>query len=98
MSTSSKVVQINPDQARIDAEVKLAGEAATLAERKRYLAISALSRPGLESKVQAALDSGMSAGDFALSILTAQHEENPEPAINAHAIYENRINKRAKTQ
>ena len=99
MQTKSKVVQINPEQARIDAEVKLAGEAATLAERKRYLAISALSQPGLEAQVQAALESGISAGDFALSILTAQSEKNTEPTtISAHAIYENRINQRAKTQ
>ena len=76
MQTQSKVVQINPDQARIDAAVKLAKETAnttaTLGERKRYLAISALSKPGLEAQVQAAIESGMSAGDFALSILTAQ--------------------------
>ena len=76
MQTKSKVVQINPDQARIDAAVKLATEAAnttaTLGERKRYLAISALSKPGLEAQVQAALESGVSAGDFALAIMTAQ--------------------------
>ena len=96
MQTQNKVVQINPDKARMDAEVKLAGEAATLAERKRYLAISALSQPGLEAQVQAALESGISAGDFALAIMTAQSEKNP--AINAHTIYENRINQRAKTR
>ena len=76
MQTKSKVVQINPEQARIDAAVKLAKETAnttaTLGERKRYLAISALSQPGLEAQVQAAIESGMSAGDFALSIMTAQ--------------------------
>ena len=67
MKTQSKVVQINPDQALIHAAVKLATETAnttaTLGERKRYLAISALSQPGLEGKVQAALESGVSAGD-----------------------------------
>ena len=72
MQTQSKVVQINPDQARIDAAVKLAKETATLGERKRYLAISALSQPGLEAQVQAAIESGVSAGDFALSIMTNQ--------------------------
>ena len=71
MQTQSKVLQINPDQARIDAAVKLAKETATLGERKRYLAISALSRPGLEAQVQAALESGASAGDTALAIMTA---------------------------
>ena len=93
MQTQNKVVQINPDQARIDAAVKLATETtiatATLAERKRYLAISALSQPGLEAQVQAALESGVSAGDFALAIMTAQREKKPQPAINAQAIYEN---------
>ena len=74
MKTQSKVVQINPDKAHIDAEVKLAGEAATLGERKRYLAISALSQPGLEAQVQAAIESGVSAGDFALAILTKKIE------------------------
>ena len=61
-------------QARISTAVKLAIEStqttATLAERKRISAISKLSKPGFEAQVKAAIESGASAGDFSLAIMT----------------------------
>ena len=95
------VAQEPVTQNRISAAVKLAIESerttAVAAERTRIGAINKLAQPGFDAQIKAAIESGASAGDTALAIMTAMsdrgitigaiHKDSPpviagQPAVN----------------